>query len=319
MNRASIPFLAAVTLIAILAFGCQRSERAATNSVPQETLPQGGSAAPETREPDAAPSTKATPGPSAVPSPNAASPGAPAPSTPRPAPKKPFVIVGQGKDGWQPASLTAEALGSKIDQATRELKGAKAESHLLVENAELSGEISAKIAIQDRGLYRIEYQLPNKPTDTHLLVGKNGKKYTLSKERWKPGPAQSAQVDDAKLVAQWPQDFTYRLFQPFETDARVWQRLLGSLAKGVGGYKATVEQRTLPVDGRQVPFYRVLAQRQGPRPTTIEMRFEGNRFVPLVVKINQMDAQGRPNNVQWQAGWSFGKSIDPKEIQVPGE
>lgn len=306
--------MGATAMLIGLLVGCQ--PRSASPDQPATTTlppPAGPSASIETPDPG----RPAPPSP-ANPAPDGATPRSPAGDstskkapTPPPLPKNVFRIPGAGTEGWVKSDRSATDLGERLDRASRNLKGAFGDVTFWVRNQQIQGNNTATVRVVDATDYEIEYQLPSNPVVTEILVAGKGQRMRLAaKGGWKP--VKTVVPARSQVLARWETEFPAMMFANLGGEA-VWAPVLEDLLAGKNGFRSVLEEKTMTVNGRAVPFYRVLAERPGPNAARLEMRFDGARFVPLTIKLNRTPVGKKPELVQWNARWAFGQPLPKRQ------
>lgn len=222
--------------------------------------------------------------------------------------------------GWSHSSVDAVELGAKVDAAMRSLKGAYSEATMMIELPEGKGQVTTKNSFDNSDRFYVEYVLPNAKfepqrvvADGKQLVRQEGGKWQepVSISSVKSGPA-----DRANLVAEFPFKFPGMVLDGVCKRRDVWGPLIQAWASGEGGYKTTIEQRDVGPKGSQRKIYRVYAESEADG-RKIEAIFDGNRYVPVTIRVEDTSQEGKPIAIQWQAMWSFNKPLDPKKFLLP--
>jgi len=324
--------LIGVTFVVLLATGCSpRGEQAKAPEGDAVGTPsaQQGRSAPE------APSTSPSPS-----DPPGDQPSAPAPrekdGTPTPGdggartmgkflPPNVHIppIEAAGTQNWKPAQISAPELGRRMDQAMAAFKGVYAEATLLLDVPAGKGDIHSKIEVFDPARFRYEYSLPETNVSPYIVIADGAHQAELDgrRSRWtqatplsKPTRLKPGSPD--VLVREFPDRFPRYLLDPVVRSTAAWESLLGAWASGKAGYRAVVEEKTMPVQGKQRLFYRVIAQKAAD-DTRVEVLLDAERLVPVTVRVEKRRPNGKMSQVQWQAKWSFSRKLDPKRLRIP--
>lgn len=289
-------------MVAVLAAGCNNSHAPAMPATPaaQTTKPDEGNGPTATT-----PST-----------PEATTPGA-NPAIPK-APPISVKIDPPQADQWRPAEPEWQKFAAEADAAFAGLKSTYAQTELAIKNSEMTGYVTSEINIQDSGNYHLQYFTPAKPTIPDVMLSHNNREYVLEGKAPKVNE-QSLTASDAELVKQFPAQFPKDVWLGYARGEKTWSRVLSALFSGKNGYKATFERKEMAVGSESRPFYRVVATNVTDPSDQWELRFDGQRKLPLTIKIVHKDAKGQPSEIQWNARWSFSKPIDTSLFIVPGD
>lgn len=215
--------------------------------------------------------------------------------------------------GWQRGSLSASALGSQMDQAIAKLRGTTAEGRMDVRTKEMRGYVVLRTVLKDPKHYHIEFMDPSTPTKGNYIVRNEGRIGFMSHDKWIAAdfPAQPTSfLDQLHMTSGFG-------FRPF-TGSPYWKGLLERLAKGEGKFKASLETKPMVLpNGEKRAFYRVIAERKGALPATVEIRVDGKRWLPVTVRVNEQVSPKEERFTQWSIAWSFDRPIAEKAFDLP--
>lgn len=246
--------------------------------------------------------------------------GSPTPPSLPEAERREVVIAPPRSDGWKAEDGDLLALARAMDERMLDLSRAVAETSLYVENEELRGSIRATIQIDSPRRYAIEYQRPDDPTVTGLFVADGRLRAERRGGRW----SEPAEVDAAgslppaaELASRFADQFPELMFAAFARRRPFWEPLLRQWQQGAGGYVATVEKRPSRVGDREVTFYRIVARTQQGGSRTIEIRVQGERMLPVAIRVLSRLPDGRESKTQWSAAWGFDQPMDEEAFRIP--
>ncbi len=247
----------------------------------------------------------------------------PAPETPPRTPErlpesaerqeKPMQIPAAGQDGWKPAPKDDIAeLGQALDRSILDLEKAYFEVDLIIDNAELKGQNLARGEIYDAKNFKIEYQVPVDPVATTALVSREGNQATLAKGGWTAGISPTP----SGTLTTWRDRFPEWIARSMARRTPFWEPFFRQVRES--SKDITLEKQQMDVGGKKVSFARVLIKLKD-RPATWELRFDTNRNLPVTLRVDDRDSEGKKFLAQWSARWSFSKPIDPKSFDVPAD
>jgi hypothetical protein len=232
-------------------------------------------------------------------------------------------IEAAGSQNWRPANIGAAELGRRMDEAMARFKGVYAEATMLLDVPAGKGDIHSKIEVFDPSRYRYEYSLPETNVSPYIVIADGDHRAELDgkRARWtkptplvKPSGLKPGSPD--QIVREFPERFPRHLLDPIVRATASWEPLLGAWASGKAGYRAIVEEKAMPVQGKNRNFYRVVAQRKAD-DTRIELLLDAEHLVPVTVRVEKRKADAVVSQVQWQAKWSFTRKLDPKRLIIP--
>ncbi len=242
--------------------------------------------------------------------------GAKSVKAPKSSSNKAFAIEDSDKDGWKPNRLSPAEIGSKVDEAIRNLVKVSGETILYVDKGGSEGghgALRSYVRVRDRNAYNIEYVSPNDPATVNQLIADGQRAMRYQAGKWSP----VIQNHRRAGVAEWIENFPRETFGSLVENRAVWTSVLSALSKGEGGFHTKSQERMVLRGGNHVPYWRVVAHRNGPSPADIEAIFEAKRALPVTIRVNTKNAKGEETKLQWQAGFNFHKPLDDKYFQVP--
>ena len=177
-------------------------------------------------------------------------------------PKGTFDIKAPKVDGWA-ASSSAATLGDKMDDALADVKEALVAVNMNYDNAgnKLTGK--AELKIRNSRQFRLEYYKPETEASVTRVIadGKERVQTESGKATKLPAfkePAKVAMTE--KELDEWAENFTEEMFNNYREDDRVWSSLVAAWRNGVGGYKTSIEEKTMSPTGKPRKYYRVVAK-----------------------------------------------------------
>lgn len=224
---------------------------------------------------------------------------------------KTFEPAKPNTEGWKATSTELTSLGAKMDEALTKSKDLWAKTNTLFEisgrGTLASGKADVKIQNADR--FRVEYYMPDTEATLHAEVKNGGPTAELAEEGWKKAPRRPA-----PSVNEWSQVFPREVFATLTQGRPAWSEFLRRLEKGEDGFRTHIEKRTRKVAGAEHPYLRVLAERP---KTTIEMIVDGERYLPLTIRVSDESNPGKTRKGLWSAEWKSGGVHDPKAFVLP--
>jgi len=273
--------------------------------------------------------TPPTPNPGATPGGEKPTPGNPMglPKTPekpplQPVPVKPGATTGPnvvpapntgGFDSQK--EMTAEAIGTKVDYALTHLTNTVGAGKLDARTEDKMGYNLCKIFIGTKGVYSVEYPRPEMPFQKSLIVSDGIKHATRDYE------TVTTDVNIAKAsedyVDEWPQRFTELALVSLSDQRPVYAPLMKALQSGKGGYKTSLDKMVTTLDGVKHTMYRIVATRTEPDTTTIEIRVDGDRWLPITLRVNRKVKGGEEFYSRYALAWQFGQKVNADAFAVP--
>ena len=234
-------------------------------------------------------------------------------------PKGMFDIKAPKADGWA-ASANAATLGDKMDDALATVKEALVAVNMNYDNAgnKLTGK--AELKIRNSRQFRLEYYKPETEASVTRVIadGKERVQTESGKATKLPAFREPAKVTmTEKELDEWAENFTEEMFNNYREDDRIWSSLVSAWRSGVGGYKTSIEEKTMSPAGKPRKYYRVVAKTDKNRPTDIEIMVDGVRFLPVAVRVIRKNADGTLRRGTWSAEWKFGGTHSSNDFKVP--
>lgn len=242
--------------------------------------------------------------------------------------KKPVEIAASGTQSWKPTRMTFATLAQKVSAATAGLKATRADLNVFVRTPEGQGMFfspSVVLRVKDAMHYRVDYVVVQRIPFSATLVN-DGKKRGIradTKVEWKPAsyrlPATKLKGD--LLVGLFEIDFARLAFQGLTENQDAWKDIITGWTRGTNGYKAILEERKMRYQGKDILNYRIRAQRTAAAAkkfgaSTVEVVFDGRRFLPVTIRVVRTDQAGKSWLAQWQAAYRFNQTIPPSEMQL---
>jgi|GEM_PF-6620193 len=275
---------------AILSSGCNKPTPAPE---PAKTAPENASKG------TAAESPKPDPGPTPTTK----------PAVPQ---EKALEITKPGTGGWKPEKSTPETVGQRIDRSLHTVENATVQGQLIVENAKEFGTMATRLLVLDKERFRLDVMTPEAPTKVIIRLGNGGRRVTNKNNSMvtdsdvpRTGPG---------MVERWPSQFPDEIARAVASKKPVFGPLVTALRKD---WNVRMERLMIPVNGKDVPFDRILATHKKNSKRVWEIRCEGNQALPVTIKISDVDAKGKPYKAQWNLNWSFKTKIDPAKFALP--
>ena len=262
--------------------------------------------------------------PAPVPEPTKTTPSQPTPEAPKtnPEPTKPaepaipvekaLEITKPGTDGWKPAKATPETVGQRIDQSLHTVENATVQGQLIVENAKEFGTVATRMLMLDKDKFRLDVMTPEAPSKVIIRIGNSGQRVVNKSDAMKTD--KDAPLSGLSLAERWPYQFPDEIAKAVASKKPV----IGPLVKALReDWNVSLERLTLPVNGKNVPFDRILATHKKDPKRVWEIRCEGNQALPVTIKISDVDTKGKPYKAQWNLNWSFQTKLDPAKFALP--
>lgn len=268
------------------------------------------------------------PGKGNKPDPAKPDPKGPAPFKPGPAPPMGKVSIPEtDTKGWKASGMAPKDLAQKVNGAIAGLTDTLCTARVFMKTPAGQARAGAIHKIQDSQHFRLDYfspkGLPDNARGFILADGVRKRQITLGSDPKivpidKPLP--DSGIKPAEVLQRWPQDFSRMMMLSLTDKVDPWSPLIQSLAKGEGGFKTTIEQRSLQYKGRTVNSYRVFAKRSDAMAKKLgacelEMVIDARRFLPVTIRVKSQDKSGRDWDQQWSAAWDFRKKFVKKDFE----
>lgn len=248
------------------------------------------------------------------------------PALPKPNPEA-FSIPAKGNGGWVSTRVDARDLAKNISKALSSLKGIEGETVTTLTTPGGHGQVRGKLKIQNERAYSIQFPVVQM-MPAMKEARSNGKVKAVSTDQG-VFPRKSridasllaGNVRSGKLAENWARYFPQLVFSSLTDGKDVWQPLFAELADGHSGFKAEISQRTLDFRERKVSNFRLTAKRNPEAakrfgPCEMEMVFDGERFLPVTIRMNFKDPKEGEYKVLWQTAWNFDRKFDPKDFAL---
>jgi hypothetical protein len=228
-----------------------------------------------------------------------------------------FVIPKAGAENWKavppktPAAPSVTEIATKVDTAMAGLDRAYCEYELATQG-ELTGQVKGRIMVRKKGDVYADYRDPADPAKGFNLLRLGAKNYRVE-------PDKPIIESFPEINGNLAENFVFEMPKAIALAA---VGANGSFAQVVRefrekGMNVALERTTMDVNTKLVPFYRVLIQEKAGDEPVVEMRFDGNRMLPLTVRIVGKDRAGKRLLVQWSGRWSFNRPVDESVFVAP--
>ncbi len=239
----------------------------------------------------------------------------------------PVKVPAPGTQGWARTSMTVDILGKRIEGAVQNLRNARARLSTIAQTSEGQGTYDQEVAIQDRQNYKIDFLVIDKKPVSGTDVA-NGKSRMVRVDATWTNPMEVGKPLDvvnrsaSQLASIWVSDFSRMAFQSLTDGKGAWSQVFGAWTKGFEGFKPVVEERHMKYQGVNVTSYRIRAERTGSSvatygPCKIEIVVDGRHFLPVTVRVDRKDKEGKPWLTQWSAQWRFKQNLASSDFGMP--
>lgn len=236
--------------------------------------------------------------------------------------------TGERDKYWTKSSLTLSQLAQKVAAATKSPKGTLGVYQILAQTSEGRGVYGGEMRFQQPNVFKLNW-VHIQPDPLNGIFLANGK-IRQSIFDGKLSPVVSASkifsgvtTDPAQLVARFSNEFTRFLFQGATDGKDAWVPLLTAWSKGAGGYKLFVQERNITFQNRSHRGFRIKLDRTAAAAKTmgkssLEVVFDGHRFLPITVRELRTDKQGKPWVIQWSGNYKFDQKFQPSDFEMKG-
>ncbi|MFN3730146.1 MAG: hypothetical protein ACK4XJ_10575 [Fimbriimonadaceae bacterium] len=238
---------------------------------------------------------------------------------------KPFEVPEPGTQGWKTSGLSAAELGKRLDQAVAELADSEVRGVLTLRDfGGQSGQAALRQELHRDAIYRMEFVDMRKGFDKYIVVSDGKRQARAVNGDWgapvaAPKP-NSKKAEPAAIVRAWEREFPRLVFEARHSGSGSLAALGEGLDKGLDGFTRVVEERTITYNNIPKKFYRIIASKKGKsanESTVYEIVVDGSRFLPVTLKANTTNAEGKAYRAQYQIGYEFGKQQSVSEFNLP--
>lgn len=320
-----------LVLSGLILAGCNNGNQAAKNVAPQPEPDKNMAASPDENssnvsgtEPGKESAPTAKPNPDTKTADRGTLDSKPLPVTI----KVPPVVIRTDDKTWSKTNgapksgkpATAAELAKKMDASLASLKNAWVTAKIsydIPSVGKLTGH--ADIKIEDKDTFLIDYYIPSTQGGMNRMVSQDGKTAYMRAGEWvsKKPPVKVEKVATDDSVKAWEESFSEQMFAGFMTGQDAWAPIVDGWQKGKGGYKLTMEEKTLKEKGQDRTYYRLLATRKGQGEATVEVQVDGKKFVPLTVRVLRTNKDGSKESLYWNSAWRSGGSFKKSDFKVP--
>lgn len=240
----------------------------------------------------------------------------------------PRVVTPPGSGDWTATRTSAQELASRVDRSLKNLRHAYAGSELLFDIPEGNGlRLPAgrgmslgNFRIENENRFNLQYVALAEGIQMRAVRNLGQRTELLGASGWTPqearGPVVTLPASDEEFLRDWPLHFSKSAFSPFLDGVDFWQRTIGAWERGVRGFRLTTEERPATIRGEKRVNYRVHAERsEGEEREAIEVLFDGERNVPITIRVESFAPDRKPLLIQWHAAWAFDMEFAPGVLE----
>lgn len=232
-----------------------------------------------------------------------------------------------GTAGWRSTKITIEELGQNIGDAMKGLRNTKADTTVIARTSEGEGTYKGEIAVVDATKYKIDYVvnavMPMTGTDVANGVNRVvrlGEKFSGSMPAGKPLAIVNRPA--ASWAAMWMDDFGRMSFQGLTDGKDAWAPVFKEWKTGAFGFQPIVEERQMLYKNRMITNYRVRVERNAAMskklgPCSLEVVIDGQRYLPVTIRVERKDTKGKAWMTQWSAHWMFQEEFPDSKFAMP--
>lgn len=229
---------------------------------------------------------------------------------------------------WKKSSLTLSELGKRVARMTTETKGVYGYYRMLAQTSEGRGMYTGEMRFQQPNVFKVNWVLI-RPDPLNGVSVANGKtRQMLFDGALRPAtaatkPFSNVSTDPKTLVSKFSSEFPRLLFQGATDGKDAWLPLIAGWSKGMGGYKAIIQERSTTYQGKHFKSYRIKLDRNATAAKTlgassVEIIFDGYRFLPTTVREVRTDTKGKPWMIQWSGQYKFDQKFKSDDFQMKG-
>lgn len=226
-----------------------------------------------------------------------------------------------GADGWEKANRGLLDLAKRMDNTMSTMRLANVST---VSNFEIEGQGRltngiANTQIKDARTFKVEYFSPRTEAKVNRVRADGAKRIELGEDGWEEiEPAAGPNTMSESDLEAWSESFTRQVFAAQIDGRPTWTPLFRALARGTGGYKTVVEEQEQKREGKTRKFYRVLAEKPD-KSSTIEIRVDGVGYVPVTIRVQEVQPDGAKHRYLWRAIWSPAPDLSTESFVLPAE
>jgi len=226
--------------------------------------------------------------------------------------------VDRDKD-WKASTLSLTELTARVARMTSQPKGVYGFYQMLAQTSEGRGVYTGEMKFQQPNIFKVNWVLikPDPLNGTYVANGKTRQLFFDGQLRPPTAvskPFSSATTDPAQLVSRFSNEFPRFLFQGATDGKDAWTPLINAWSKGAGGYKLTLQERSMVFQNRTFRSFRIKLVRNATAAkklgeSTVEIIFDGVRYLPITVREIRRDLNKKPWVVQWSGNYKFNQTF----------
>lgn len=228
---------------------------------------------------------------------------------------------------WRKSSLTIGQLAQKVAAATKNPRGVWGQYQMLAQTSEGRGVYTGEMKFASPTMFKVNWVRIEADPRNGILVADGFKRQSLFDGTLFPvqaitTPFKGYSTDPNQLVARFSNEFSRFLFQGAVDGKDPWVPLMTAWGKGAGGYqRPVVEERTLTISQRVFKSYRVKMTRSPVAAkklgkSTLEVVFDGFKFLPVTVRETRVDTKGKEWLIQWAAKYAFNQKFQAQDFKM---
>lgn len=207
------------------------------------------------------------------------------------------------------------ALGQKVDDAMASLKNARGLGILQYDYIGNQMRSSLETKIQDQKTYKINFVLPRTLGSANQIIADGEDRVLKIDGKYEPLPGFGSTNQDLTAMShaeleKWAEEFPLYIFAHFTGGQASWEGLMRGFASQDSGFDVTVHKGTIKVNNKDRPMYMLTAESLADTKTSIQIKVDGVRYLPLTIKVDKQ-VEGGNLKMFWNSGWAF--SDDPAD------
>jgi hypothetical protein len=235
-------------------------------------------------------------------------------------PEEVYEISEPGTKGWKPSTERLGDLGTKVDDRLANAQNVMVRATITFDDPS-SGKMvyRPEIKIYNARTFDVRYTLPEDKGAQSWVRADGSKRAKNVDAAWTyldPFSSKAKPLSETDVVT-FAKRFPELMFARYTESVDVWGPLFDAWRRGVGGYKATIEEQEFKIGGKMRRVYRVVAETQIGDKSQIEVVIDAEALRPTSVKSRGKNEDGSEYMMMWSGQWMVGGKLDPASFKLP--
>jgi hypothetical protein len=225
---------------------------------------------------------------------------------------------------WKPQATAALQIAQRADEALRNLEGVHGAAQMTMTLPEGTATATGEMKIRSRDTYQLTFIDFENGFPKNARAVADGRTRTILGERivHKPIDRPDPAPPTPKLMEEWAKELPRRAVSGFLERRTVFSEYVEALSRPGSGYTVRTEVRKMMLNDVEMPFHRIVATRTPEAvakdgPHTIELIFDGDKNLPVLIHTRLEPKGELPTEIRWQAGWRGEQRFEDSDFVVP--